>query len=89
MRYRTLDGTATAGSDYTALQGTLEIPEGETFAHTDSLEWIGDDIPEGDEDFYVVVTDIVGANPIVTRVKVVLAELDREMSEPLRPRRRK
>src|SRR3546814_5262708 len=29
LSYRTVDGSAKAGSDYTAVSGTLEIPEGE------------------------------------------------------------
>lgn len=86
LRYRTVDGTATAGSDYTAIQGTLQIAEGDTVAYTDMLEWFGDDEIEGDEDFYVVVSDVVGANPVVTRLRVILSEQERYMSEPLPPR---
>src|SRR3546814_5275035 len=43
LSYRTVDGSAKAGSDYTAVSGTLEIPEGEKVAfkseeHTSELQ---------------------------------------------------
>lgn len=85
LRYRTVDGSATAGQDYTAMTGTLEIPEGETFAHTESIEWFGDDVVEGDEDFFLVVSNVVGANPIITRQRVTLFERSPRMSDPLPP----
>lgn len=88
LRYRSIDGTATAGSDYTAIEGEINIPEGATIAHTDTLTWFGDDEVEGSEYFHVVVTDVVGANPVVTRIKVTLTEKERYMSTPLPPIRR-
>ena len=88
MRYRSVDGTARAGTHYTAIEGTIEIPAGEIAGHTDSVEWFGGAIT-GDRYFDVVVTDVIGANPVVNRLRIVLAEQDREMSEPLRPRRKR
>ena len=88
MRYRSVDGTARAGTHYTAIEGTIEIPAGEIASHTDMVEWFGSTIT-GERYFDVVLTDIVGANPIVSRLRIVLAEQDREMSEPLRPRRKR
>ncbi len=88
LRYRSIDGTATAGSDYTAIEGEIDIPEGGTIAYTDTLIWFGDDEVEGSEYFHVVVTDVVGANPVVTRIKVTLTETERYMSTPLPPIRR-
>lgn len=87
LRYRTVDGTATAGIDYIALEGTLEIAEGQTVAHTETLTWFGDDALKGDQDFHVVVSDVVGANPVGTRTRVILAKPERYMSSPLPPRR--
>ena len=83
LRYRTIDGTAKAGSDYTAVSGTLEIPEGETFAYTADITFNGDDTREGNENFYVVVSDVVGANPVVTRLEVILYETAPRVSTPL------
>lgn len=83
LRYRTVDGTATAGSDYAAIEGALEIAEGATYAHLDSITVFGDDQLEGDEYFYIVVSDVVGAHPVVTRQKLILTEQPRYMSEPL------
>src|SRR5690606_19862555 len=88
LSYRTVDGTARAGSDYTAVSGTLEIPEGETVAFTAGITLNGDDTREGNENFYVVVSDVVGANPVVTRVEVILYEAPPRMSKPLPPARK-
>jgi Calx-beta domain len=43
--YATLNGTAVAGSDYTATSGTLTFAPGES-AHTIAVPLIDDDIPE-------------------------------------------
>ena len=83
LNYRTVDGTARAGSDYAAVSGTLEIPEGETTAFTAEITLYGDDRREGNENFYVVVSNVVGANPVVTRVEVILYEAPPRMSKPL------
>src|SRR3546814_14772889 len=88
LGYRTVDCTAKAGSDYTAASGTLEIPEGETAASTASITLNGDDNREGNENFYVVVSDVVGANPVVTRVEVILYETAPPTSKPLPPMKR-
>src|SRR3546814_5577391 len=69
LSYRTVDGSAKAGSDYTAVSGTLEIPEGEKVAFTADIVLHGDDELEGDESFYIVVENVVGANPVVTRLE--------------------
>jgi len=84
LRYRTVDGTATAGSDYIATSGTLEFLEGERSKFI-SLTWFGDDELEGDEYFHVELSDVVGANPVVTRLTRTLKETDRIMSTPLPP----
>lgn len=87
LRYRTVDGSATAGSDYTPLDAVLEIPAGRTSARTATMEWIGDDRIEGNEDFHVVVSDVTGAHPVVSRLKVTLWEAERGTGGPLPPGR--
>ncbi|MGH8816660.1 MAG: Calx-beta domain-containing protein, partial [Achromobacter pestifer] len=89
LSYRTVDGTARAGSDYTAVSGTLEIPEGETIAYTADIIFNGDNTREGNENFYVVVSDVVGANPVVTRVEIILYEPAPRVSTPLPPVRKR
>lgn len=85
LRYRTVDGTARAGSDYSALEGALEIPEGETIAYTEMITVFGSDEIEQDEDFYVVVSDVSGASPVVTSEKVIIKVYAPPMSDPLPP----
>ncbi|SIO18947.1 Trypsin [Sulfurivirga caldicuralii] len=59
VKYTTLDGTATAGQDYIATQGTLVFYPGEQ-AVPIPVEIIGDDIPESNETFYLKIYDPVG-----------------------------
>ncbi|MET0289539.1 MAG: Calx-beta domain-containing protein [Pseudoxanthomonas sp.] len=58
--WTTADGTATAGSDYTAASGTLDIAEGQT-STTVSVSVIDDDITEADETFFLQLSNVVGA----------------------------
>lgn len=85
LHYRTVDGTATAGSDYVAMSGDLEIPEGETIGYTKDLVLLGDDELEGNEEFQVVVSNVTGANPAVSSVTIILDEQNPPMSAPLPP----
>jgi len=55
VHYSTLDGTATAGEDYTAVDGTLVFAPGET-AKTVRVNIIGDRKTEPDETFTVVLS---------------------------------
>ncbi len=87
MRYRTVDGTATAGSDYTPLDGILEIPEGATHGYTDTISCFSDSEWEGDEEFYVVLSEVSGAHPVVTRTRMTILDPPLQMSTPLWRRR--
>ncbi len=58
--YATSDGTATAGSDYTAASGTLTFAAGET-TQTIDVTVTGDAIDEPDETFTVTLRDPVNA----------------------------
>ncbi|XP_028168735.1 sodium/calcium exchanger 3 isoform X2 [Ostrinia furnacalis] len=55
VQYTTEDGTAEAGSDYVAAQGSLLFRHGET-EKTFSVQVIDDDVFEEDEHFYVRLT---------------------------------
>lgn len=52
VRYSTADGTATAGTDYTAENGTLTLASGVTSLPV-AVAIIGDVVPERDETFRV------------------------------------
>ncbi|WP_242477209.1 Calx-beta domain-containing protein [Halochromatium glycolicum] len=57
--YATRDGSATAGTDYLAVEGTLNLYPGEDQAVI-PVEIIGDRAAEPDEVFYLDVTNPVG-----------------------------
>lgn len=66
--YTTRDGTATAGQDYIAVTGTLNIYDDESYAVI-AVEIIGDTTIESDETFYLDITNPEGgifANGVVT-----------------------
>jgi hypothetical protein len=56
VNFATLDGSATAGSDYQARSGTLTFAAGET-TKTVSVAIFGDTVIENDEGFYLVLSD--------------------------------
>ena len=60
VNYSTADGTATAGSDYTAKTGTLTFAAGET-SKTITIPVIGDTVVEANETFSVKLAGASGA----------------------------
>lgn len=60
----TVSGSATPGSDYTPLTGTVTIPAGSTTADI-NLDALDDAIVEGTEDVVVTLTGFVSADPTV------------------------
>lgn len=60
VNFATVDGTATAGADYTAQSGTLTFAPGETTA-TVTVAVVGDAIAEPDETFQVTLSQPSGA----------------------------
>ncbi len=59
VRYETADGTATAGEDYTAVSGTLDVASGATSA-TVTVPVLGDTLDEADETFTLRLSDASG-----------------------------
>ena len=59
VSYRTVDGTALAGSDYTAASGTLSFRPGETSGAI-TVATLADELVEGSEQFRVELSDPVG-----------------------------
>ena len=60
VKYATANGTATAGSDYTATNGTLTIPAGQTTGQI-KVPVGGDTVDEGDETLTLTLTEPEGA----------------------------
>lgn len=60
VQYATQDGTAVAGSDYTAKTGTLTIPAN-TASGTIAIPVVGDQILEGNENFFVKLSNATNA----------------------------
>ncbi len=61
VQFSTADGTATAGLDYTATQGTLTFAPGVT-SQTITVPILGDTLAEPTETFYVNLSDPNGAD---------------------------
>ncbi|QLE59736.1 hypothetical protein FD725_29340 (plasmid) [Nostoc sp. TCL26-01] len=61
VKYDTANGTATAGSDYTATSGTITFAPGET-TKTVSVQVIGDRLDEQNENFFVNLSQAINAN---------------------------
>ncbi|HYH37693.1 MAG TPA: carbohydrate-binding domain-containing protein [Azospirillum sp.] len=60
VNYATVDGTAKAGSDYTAASGTLTFNPGET-TKTVAVKVLGDSVAEGTETFSLKLSTATGA----------------------------
>ncbi len=60
VQYETAGGTAAAGSDFTPITGTLTFAPMET-VQTVTVEVLGDDEAEGDETFFVQLSEPLGA----------------------------
>ena len=59
VEYTTEDDTALAGSDYTAVSGTLTFQPGEQ-SKTITVNLVNDDVAEQDETFTLTLSDSVG-----------------------------
>ena len=66
--WKTVDGSAKAGSDYVAGQGDSSTPM--------VIQTSRDEEVEGDEQFYVDIFDITGATPSQTRITVTIGDDD-------------
>jgi MYXO-CTERM domain-containing protein len=77
VAYKTVDGTATAGSDYQPASGTLTFAPGEVL-QTVSIAILGDTVPEPDEKLSVVLSQPTGALLGTSRADVVIANDDVE-----------
>lgn len=69
--FETSNGTATAGSDYTATTGTLTFNQGET-SKSLFIPFVSDSVFEGDETLNVTLTNPTGGAVLGTPVTAVL-----------------
>jgi uncharacterized delta-60 repeat protein len=74
--YGTFDGTAQAGSDYTATSGTLSWNAGETEPKTFSITILDDAIEEDDENFAITLSDPTGGATLGAATTTVTIEDD-------------
>ena len=63
--FATIDGTATAGEDYTATAGTLTFLDGE-ITRAISIPMLDDAVFEGDEDFSILLSAVTGGATLGT-----------------------
>ncbi|HMQ04066.1 MAG TPA: Calx-beta domain-containing protein [Pyrinomonadaceae bacterium] len=61
VNYATSNGTATSGSDYTAVSGTLNWADGDASAKTFMIPIIDDQLQEGDETVNIALSNATGA----------------------------
>ena len=62
VTYATVDGTATAASDYVAASGMLVFAEGEDTANV-TVSLVDDVLTESDESFFLNLSEVTGALP--------------------------
>jgi len=82
VQYATANGTATAGSDYTAVSGTVTFAPGET-SRTVSVPVIRDLIAELTETFTLQLTNPMGAT--LTKSSAIATILDDDSTTPVTP----
>ena len=83
--YATSDGTATAGSDYTATSGTLEFADGQT-TRTFSVPITADDRDEPDETVNLTLSNPQGGATLGARRNAVLTIEDASPTPPAEER---
>jgi hypothetical protein len=72
--FTTVDGSATAGSDFVATNGTVTFVPGETLK-TVAVTLTPDAPPEPDEEFYLDLSNVANALLVKNRAKCVITEI--------------
>ena len=78
--YATGNGTAIAGSDYTAVSGTLSWPDGDTSNKTFSIPIINDSSYEGDETVNLMLSNPTGGTTLGSQSTAVLTIVEDDPS---------
>lgn len=77
INYGTVNGSATAGNDYTAASGTLSWANGDAANKTFNVPIASDALPEGNETFTISLSDASGAGAgSPTSATVTIADVD-------------
>jgi hypothetical protein len=82
--YATSDGTATAGSDYGEMHGTLTFNAGET-TKTFQVPVINDSVHEGDETVALTLSNPGGGTSLGTRASALLTIVDDDPAPAVAP----
>lgn len=73
--YASANGTALAGSDYTAVAGTVNFPAGDATPQTITIPIIDDGAVEPDETFTVTLTGAAVGSPATAQVTITNADV--------------
>ncbi len=84
VQYATRNGTATAGTDYSAKSGTITFAPGQT-RKTIDVSITGDSTFEADEDFFVDLLNVVGATLGKTKATGKITNDDSQPTPPTPP----
>jgi hypothetical protein len=79
VSYATTDGSATAGSDYTAASGTLNWPDGDAADKTVVITLLDDFTFEGNETFTLALTNATSGATLGTPSNATVTILDNEV----------
>jgi hypothetical protein len=80
--YATMDGTATASTDYTATSGTLTFADGDTTSQSFTIGIIDDADYEGDEAFSVNLSNITGGASLGAQTSAQITISDNDPPPP-------
>jgi acetyl esterase/lipase len=83
VHYETQDGNAAAGTDYNATSGTLTFATGET-SRTVSVAVLGDTVVENDEQFFLQISDAIGARIQGSRGRATIVNDDSAPANQIR-----
>jgi glucose/arabinose dehydrogenase len=82
LDYRTIDATATAGNDYTAVSGRLTFAPGET-SKTIDIPILNDTLLEGNESFNLTIDNPIGNAILLAPRTATVTIVDDEAPTPL------
>ncbi|MDQ8209517.1 immunoglobulin domain-containing protein [Coraliomargarita sp. SDUM461003] len=84
VRVRSVDGTAVAPADFTAIDQTISWAAGDASSKTVSLTLVDDAAIEGDEDFSLQLSDVTGGSLVSDTLTVTLYDDDSlaQITEP-------
>ena len=75
--FRTINGLATAGTDFTTNSGTLHFAAGQA-SKTITITVVNDDIPEGEQEFFILLENAGGGAFLegITQTRIVIDDDD-------------